>query len=53
MSIFPLIFTDILLLLKIMKRIYEDSYGYLEDMQFNYRKCIDFIYDLNGNKELK
>lgn len=40
-------------LVKIMKRIYEDSYGYLVDMQYNFRKCVDFIYNLNGNEELK
>lgn len=40
-------------LVKIMKRVYEDSYGYLTDMQYNFRKCIDFIYNLNGNEELK
>ena len=39
-------------LLKIMKRVYEDSYGYLTDMQYNFRKCVDFIYNLSGNKEL-
>lgn len=40
-------------LLKIMKRVYEDSYGYLTDMQYNFRKCVDFIYNLNGNEELR
>ena len=40
-------------LVKIMKRVYEDSYEYLEDMQYNFRKCVDFIYNLNGNEELK
>ena len=36
-----------------MKRVYEDSYGYLSDMQYNFRKCVDFVYNLNGNEELK
>ena len=40
-------------LVKIMKRVYEDSYGYLSDMQYNFRKCVDFVYNLNGNEELK
>ena len=40
-------------LLKIMKRVYEDSYGYLSDIQYNFRKCVDFVYNLNGNEELK
>lgn len=38
-------------LVKIMKRVYEDSYGYLSDMQYNFRKCVDFVYNLNGNEE--
>ena len=40
-------------LVKIMKRVYEDSYGYLTDIQYDFRKCVDFIYNLNGNDELK
>lgn len=40
-------------LIKIMKRVYEDSYGYLSDMQYNFRKCVDFVYNLNGNEEYK
>ena len=40
-------------LVKIMKRVYEDSYGYLTDIQYNFRKCVDFIYNLNENDELK
>lgn len=40
-------------LVKIMKRVYEDSYEYLADMQYNFRKCVDFIYNLNGNEDLK
>ena len=40
-------------LTKIMKRVYEDSYGYVSDMQYNFRKCVDFVYNLNGNEELK
>ena len=40
-------------LTKIMKRVYEDSYGYLSDMQYNFRKCVDFVYNLNRNEELK
>lgn len=40
-------------LVKIMKRVYEDSYAHLTDMQDNFRKCVDFIYNLNGNEELK
>ena len=40
-------------LVKVMKRVYEDSFGYLTDMQYNFRKCVDFIYNLNGNEDLK
>lgn len=40
-------------LIKIMKIVYENSYGYLTDIQYNFRKCVDFIYNLNGNEELK
>ena len=40
-------------LIKIMKRVYENSYGYLTDIQYNFRRCVDFIYNLNGNEELK
>lgn len=35
-----------------MKRVYEDSYGYLSDMQYNFRKWVDFVYNLNGNEEI-
>ena len=40
-------------LLKVMKNVYEDSYSYLTDIQSNFRKCVDFVYNLNGNEELK
>lgn len=40
-------------LVKITKKVYEDSYEYLLNMQYNYRKIVDFIYNLNGNEELK
>ncbi len=40
-------------LVKVMKGVYEDSFGYLTDMQYNFRKCVDFIYNLNGNEDLK
>ena len=30
-------------LVKVMKGVYEDSFGYLTDMQYNFRKCVDFI----------
>ena len=40
-------------LLKVMKNVYKDSYSYLTDIQFNFRKCVDFVYNLNGNEELK
>ena len=40
-------------LIKIMKMVYENSYGYLTDIQYNFRRCVDFIYNLNGNEELK
>lgn len=40
-------------LIKIMKRVYENSYGYLTDIQYNFKRCVDFIYNLNGNEELK
>lgn len=38
--------------IEIMKRIYEDSLDKLLEVQDNYRKCVDFIYNLNGNQEL-
>lgn len=37
----------------IMKRVYEDSSHKLMDIQYDFRKCVDFIYNLNGNEELK
>ena len=40
-------------LLKVMQTVYEDSYSYLKDVQDNVRKCVDFVYNLNGNEELK
>lgn len=40
-------------LIKIMKMVYENSYGYLTDIQYNFKKCVDYIYNLNGNEELK
>ena len=40
-------------LLKVMKNVYEDSCSYLTDIQSNFRKCVDFVYNLNGNEELK
>lgn len=40
-------------LVKIMKQVYEDSCSELMDIQYDFRKCVDFIYNLNGNEELK
>ena len=40
-------------LITMMKTVYEESYNYLNDVQYNFRKCVDFIYNLNGNEELK
>ena len=40
-------------LTKIMQIVYENSYGYLKEVQENIRKCVDFVYNLNGNKKLK
>ena len=39
-------------LLKIMKNVYEDSCSYLTDVQSKFRKCVDFVYNLNGNEKL-
>ncbi len=40
-------------LVKVMKTVYEDSCSELMDIQYDFRKCVDFIYNLNGNEELK
>lgn len=38
---------------KIIKRVYIDCSEMLFDTQYNFKKCVDFIYNLNGNEELK
>lgn len=40
-------------LVKIMKEVYEESLGKLIEVQRNFRECVDFIYNLNGNENLK
>lgn len=36
-----------------LKKIYEDILDKLIDIQANFRECVDFVYNLNGNEELK
>jgi len=36
-----------------IENIYKDSLDKLLEIQDNFRKCVDFIYNLNGNEELK
>ena len=36
-----------------MKRVYEDAEAALYEIQSNFRECVDFVYNLNGNDELK
>lgn len=40
-------------LVEIMKRIYEDAEAELYEIQSNFRECVDFVYNLNENDELK
>ena len=40
-------------LVKIMKRVYEDSLEELIEVQHNFKEFVDFIYNLNGNEKLK
>ena len=40
-------------LVKIMKRVYEDSLEELIEVQHNFKEFVDFIYNLNGNRKLK
>lgn len=40
-------------LVNIMEKVYEDSLGELIEIQRNFRECVDFIYNLNGNKKLE
>lgn len=40
-------------LVNVMKRVYEDSFADLKEIQRNFRECVDFIYNLNGNDKLK
>lgn len=40
-------------MLDIMKRVFEDSSYELIEMQENFRKCVDQVYNLNGIKRLE
>lgn len=40
-------------LVKIMKRVYEDSLEELIEIQHNFKEFVDFIYNLNGNEKLR
>ena len=40
-------------MLDIMKRVFEDSSYELIEIQENFRKCVDQVYNLNGIKELE
>ncbi len=40
-------------MLEVMKKVYEDSYYDLMEMQRNFKNCVDQIYNLNGIKELE
>ena len=40
-------------LVEIMKRVYSDCEYELREIQKNFRECVDFVYNLNGNEELK
>lgn len=40
-------------LVRIMKRVYEDSFIELKEIQHNFKECVDFIYNLNGNTSLE
>lgn len=39
--------------MKILEDTYNSSFDILLEIQDNFRKCVDFIYNLNGNEELK
>src|SRR5699024_6939230 len=38
---------------KIIKDIYDTSSDSLIEWQENFKKCVDFVYNLNGNEDLK
>ncbi len=38
---------------KIIKEIYDTSSDRLIEWQENFKKCVDFVYNLNGNEDLK
>lgn len=40
-------------LLEVMKRIYEDSLGELYELQSSFRNCVNDIFNLNGQEDLK
>jgi len=40
-------------MLDIMKRVFEDSSYELIEIQENFRKCVDQVYNLNGIKGLE
>ena len=40
-------------MLQAMKMTYENSYGELLEIQHNFKKCVDQIYNLHGEEELK
>lgn len=40
-------------MLEVMKTVYENSLGELNELQDNFRKCVDQIYNLNGQKSLE
>lgn len=39
--------------MEILENTYNTCYDVLIEIQDNFRKCVDFIYNLNGNEELK
>ena len=38
---------------KIIKDIYDTGFDRFFEWQENFKKCVDFVYNLNGNEELK
>ncbi len=40
-------------LVEVMEKVFESCSGKLFDIQYEFRKCVDFVYNLNGNEELK
>lgn len=39
--------------IEMLKQIYQDSLDKLIEIRYTFKKCVDFVYNLNGNDDLK